>query len=174
MDTIEEWRVISAYPDYEVSESGRVRRAVSFKEWPAGRAIKYKINDGYRYVTLFKERAPKLLWVNRLVATAFIGEPPSTLHLALHWDGNRQNNHRLNLRWGTHSDNIEDMKRHGTGVYLTGENHHSTTLTDEIVVEARKMRADGLSYPKIAEHFQRSQMTIYDAIRGKTWCHIRP
>lgn len=44
--------------------------------------------------------------VHRIVAVAFLGEPPSKLHVVDHLDTNRQNNRPENLRWLTRLENI--------------------------------------------------------------------
>ncbi len=44
--------------------------------------------------------------VHRIVATAFLGEPPTKQHVVDHIDTNRQNNRPENLRWVTRLENI--------------------------------------------------------------------
>ena len=44
--------------------------------------------------------------VHRIVASAFLGDPPSKQHVVDHIDTNRQNNRPENLRWVTRLENI--------------------------------------------------------------------
>lgn len=44
--------------------------------------------------------------VHRIVATAFLGEPPTDKHVVDHIDTNKQNNRPENLRWVTRLENI--------------------------------------------------------------------
>lgn len=44
--------------------------------------------------------------VHRVVATGFLGEPPSETHVVDHIDTNRRNNRPQNLRWVTRMENI--------------------------------------------------------------------
>jgi hypothetical protein len=44
--------------------------------------------------------------VHRIVAYAFLGEPPTTQHIIDHIDTNRQNNRPQNLRWLTKLENV--------------------------------------------------------------------
>ena len=44
--------------------------------------------------------------VHRIVAVAFLGEPPTKQHVVDHIDTNRQNNRPENLRWLTKLENI--------------------------------------------------------------------
>lgn len=46
------------------------------------------------------------LSVHQVVATAFLGEPPSNDHVVDHIDHNRRNNRQDNLRWVTRAENI--------------------------------------------------------------------
>lgn len=48
-----------------------------------------------------------------LILSAFKGKRPDGMQ-ACHNDGNRNNNHISNLRWGTRRENIEDKYKHGT------------------------------------------------------------
>jgi hypothetical protein len=44
--------------------------------------------------------------IHRIVATAFLGEPPTKEHVVDHIDTNKQNNRTENLRWVTRLENI--------------------------------------------------------------------
>lgn len=44
--------------------------------------------------------------IHRIVAYAFLGEPPTIQHIVDHLDTNRQNNRPENLRWLTKLENI--------------------------------------------------------------------
>ncbi len=64
-------------------------------KWTFGRGNKRR---GYMYIS----STP----VHRIVATAFLGEPPSKSHVVDHIDTNRRNNRLENLRWLTKLENI--------------------------------------------------------------------
>ena len=64
-------------------------------EWTFG-----KYNDKTGYAEIAGER------VHRIVAMAFIGNPPSSQHVVDHIDTNRRNNRPENLRWVTKLENI--------------------------------------------------------------------
>ena len=123
----EEWRPIPGYEGYyEVSDYGRVRsldrkvpHAKSGYLNLKGKELKQsKGKRGYFYVVLTKERKEKTFTIHRLVALAFIGEPPFPGADCRHWDDNKENNHVSNLRWGTRSDNAQDSIRNGNNERL--------------------------------------------------------
>ena len=80
---------------YEVFEDGRVYS--HFRD----RFLKIQHNrNGYCYVTLYRDRKPKMFFVHRLVAICFIENPENFPHIN-HKDGNKENNHWRNLEWCT-------------------------------------------------------------------------
>lgn len=70
------------------------------KQWRDARRIRYG-QYVYTYVGA----------MHRLVAYAFLGDPPSSKHEVDHIDGNPANNEVSNLRWVTHSENISNKIR---------------------------------------------------------------
>ena len=66
----ENWRAISGYPAYQVSDLGRVR---STEDW---RILNLNANKkGYRQITLYHNKKGKNHLVHRLVASEFIENP---------------------------------------------------------------------------------------------------
>lgn len=117
-----EWRDIPGYEGlYRVSRAGRiwsVPRVVSTSHGRyrpiEGRILKPLVTrQGYLRVALSKNGRRAHLFVHRLVALAFLGEPPAGT-VVCHNDGNPQNNHVANLRWDTQSNNQLDAVYHGT------------------------------------------------------------
>lgn len=121
MEELEEWRDIEGLEEeYQVSNQGRVRTKTRSIACLGGtRIIKGQIlklrknRGGYLQVTLSRHRVAKTRLVHRLVCRAFHGTPPEGKPMTLHWDGDRENNHASNLRWGDNSENMADAKRHG-------------------------------------------------------------
>lgn len=100
-----EWREVVTHPQYEVSDSGVVRRSSSgliLKQWMS--------NVGYWMVSLSGPR--KHFTVHSLVALTFIGaRPPGAV--CRHINDDRLDNRVANLIWGTQSENIYDSVRNG-------------------------------------------------------------
>lgn len=103
---LEEWRQIRGFPDYMISNLGRVKSL--------SRDYKYGSHDdmilsptdrrGYFRVTLFQNGKRHYKAVHRLVAESFISNP-NNLPCVNHKDENRINNRVDNLEWCTHKYN---------------------------------------------------------------------
>src|SRR6266568_3368540 len=112
MDT-ETWLPVPGYEGkYEVSDLGRVRSLP--RRWAGGRVLK-PMAARYMHVRLYGPGNGS--WqdakVHLLVLTAFVSACPPGCE-ARHLDDDSHNNVLSNLRWGTHSENIQDQLRAGT------------------------------------------------------------
>lgn len=109
----EEWRTIPGLETpYEVSNFGGVR---SFKQNSAGKllAVQIRKRDDYRTVSLSNYGVQKSHKVHALVMAAFVGPRPDGMDIR-HLDGDKGNNDRTNLAYGTRVENMGDMREHGT------------------------------------------------------------
>lgn len=92
----EEWRIIKDYPNYEVSNLGRLRKGnYYFVGWVEA--------GGYCRITLTKDKTTKNFRLHRVVAEAFIPNPenkPEVNHL-----GAKTDNRACMLEWTTKSEN---------------------------------------------------------------------
>lgn len=184
---MEKWKDIAGYEGiYQVSNHGRVRSldrkvdimyagVVPMTKTYKGQILKpYLRGNSTRYECVnlrTRETGKNTCSVHRLVLKAFVGEPPSGF-VCCHNDGNPLNNRLDNLRWGTPSENMQDMVRHGNAGMAKGEDHGCALLTEEQVIEMRKIRKTGETYEKIAERYGVDKCTIALACTGKTWSHL--
>lgn len=167
MDFSEEWRVISEFPNYEVSNYGRVRNWKGY--------IKSLKHDRYGYPTVDlynnSKRTEKL--VHRLVANAFIPNPenkPTVNHI----DGDKMNNKIDNLEWNTHKENMQHAVRTGLWHYT----YHNTKGIKHIckVACGRKPRKIRIvetneifeNISACAYYLKRSNSSIYDCISNRS------
>ena len=104
----EEWNTINDYPNYEVSNTGKVRNRGT------GRILKpYNNRGGYLSVVLMSPKGErKFCLVHRLVAMAFIPNPHDYPQVN-HMDGNKDNNCVENLEWCTCRMNIKHAREMG-------------------------------------------------------------
>lgn len=98
------WKDIPGYPTYQINELGDVRRVVGDNV----KAISpFKNKSNYVLVNLRDgDNNPVTRLVHRMVALAFIGEPPDEDRIYInHKDGIPWNNHYSNLEWVTCAEN---------------------------------------------------------------------
>jgi DNA invertase Pin-like site-specific DNA recombinase len=53
-----------------------------------------------------------------------------------------------------------------------GEKHGNAKLTGDNVREIRSLYADGATLRQLAEKFSVSNVSVYNAVSGKTWRHL--
>src|SRR5690348_4369480 len=105
----EQWREVPDFPDYEVSDQGRVR---SYRRSQNPRLLRPgKNSDGYPTIVL-SNGSRTTFGVHVLVLLAFVGPRPEGM-LTRHLDGDNTNNVLTNLAYGTPHENNEDTIRHG-------------------------------------------------------------
>ena len=90
----EEWVVIEGFPDYSVSNYGRVRTNKS------ERILRCNLNQyGLLQVGLMRDGVQRHRSVPLLVAKAFLSQPPGPFDTPINKDGDRYNNTVTNLEW---------------------------------------------------------------------------
>jgi hypothetical protein len=115
-DELLEWRVLREFPDYEISNDGRLRRCTDGKRRKAGFIMKMsKSKKGYPKYMVIRRGDEKKLYRNahRLVATEFLSEPSDGKQNVLHEDDDRLNCIYTNLKWGSVQDNSDDAIKNG-------------------------------------------------------------
>ena len=120
----EEWRPVVGYEGvYSVSNYSRVYVHPRKANGRNGgvRLLKGRIlrpttdKKNHWYVGLTKDSKVKYKYIHRLSLEAFVGPPPAEASECCHSDDDPNNNHISNLRWGTRSDNANDMMNNGNG-----------------------------------------------------------
>lgn len=169
---MEYWRMVPGFPEYQVSDQGRVKRVAGGGGATPGRILKPWATLGYQYVGLWSGGKQTRIGVHRLVAMAFLSAPKRGEFQVAHADGNRANNTPTNLRWATPIDNAGDRDSHGTGA--KGERNPGAKLTPDDVLEIRRRRAAGVMAKNIASAFGLSPGYIWSIVHRKTWAHLGP
>lgn len=102
------WRDVIGYEGlYRVSDTGLVMSIRRNRLMSLGTSP-----QGYRTCAISRDGKPRRFMVHRLVLEAFVGPCPDGME-TLHRNDIPGDNRIENLRWGTHAENIEDMKRNG-------------------------------------------------------------
>ena len=112
---MEVWKDAVGYEGiYEVSNKGKVRSSKDkitkskrhgVRKWQQ-RILRQKTDkNGYKRVSLWKNKTDKTFLVHRLVALAFLPEVEGKEYIN-HIDGNPSNNYVENLEWCNHKENL--------------------------------------------------------------------
>ena len=173
----EQWKDIPDFEGYyQVSDAGRVRslgrtvpRGNGSMTVPSRLLTPVKNHRSGLRVSLRKDGVTSSQLVHRLVLLAFVGPCPDGMECC-HNDGNNTNNRLGNLRWDTHSANMQDKFRHGTHPH--GERHSNTTRTDAEVREMRELYRNGMKQHAIAERFGTKEHIVQRICSGKRWRHV--
>lgn len=166
-----EWRTLARFPNYEVSDDGRVRRKTSGVNTRAGRELKQTWSGRRGYLVVHPSGASSQQ-VHALVLEAFVGPRPEGLQ-ARHLDGNKANNAITNLRWGSALENGADRDRHGRTA--KGERGGRAVLTEADVLEIRaRYRRRRVTWKMLSEEFGVTTHCIAAILARKTWKHLWP
>lgn len=139
---IVEYRAIPQSKDYFAATDGRIyRRLSNGVQRPLNATI---AKSGYRVACVTLNGKRVLSHVHELVLLAFEGPRPVGA-VTRHLDGNQLNNRPSNLKWGTRSENYQDMVDHG--VAPRGERHGMAKLTVEKVRRIKDLLREGM-FPK--------------------------
>jgi hypothetical protein len=172
------WKVIEEFPDYQVSNLGRVsRKTASKNNHKVKKVLKpgmSKIRNPRPMVVLYKEGEPHGRAVARLVLFAFKGPPPrEKANQCNHLDGNRANNCIDNVEWSSGEENIQHALKTGLRKnQAVGEKIGKAVLKETDIPEIRKMLQENHSLSKIGCLFGVNRCTIFNIKEGRTWKHI--
>jgi hypothetical protein len=170
----EVWKDVVGFPDYAVSNLGRVKRLTAQKgTWP-GKILKARMNGrrngNYYFVSIPNESGEYFgKAVARLVAQAFIPNPKNKPEVN-HLDGEKANNAVYNLEWSTHQENSTHAKQNG--LMARGSQSGTSRLTEKDIPLIRRRRANGKTYQSICDEFGVSNTCVRDIIIGRTWKHL--
>lgn len=173
----ERWAQIEGWPDYAVSDFGRVKRlttrtcakagSILRAAWRGGRGAE----KGYLAVDLCRDGERKTFSVHVLVAEAFLAERPEE-HVPNHVDGDRSNNAATNLEWVTQSRNVKHAYELGLAT-AKGEANGQAVLSewDVIAIRAAYSGKRG-QQAAMARQYAVNPTTIRDVVKGRTWPHL--
>jgi len=168
----EEWRVIEDFPDYAVSNMGRVKRITKTTNTFVGKILKPRLGTArYFQVNLCKDGKARNMFIHRLVLMAFVGPCPIN-YGANHKNGIRTDNELNNLEWTTAKQNSEHAIKTGLWHSNCGENNPNSFLKKREVWLIKKLLANKIKQKSIGKMFGVNPVTISDIKRGLTWKHI--
>lgn len=174
---MENWKDIVGFEKYyQVSDSGRIRSLDRYVKnaWGGLNFIKSRISkqflnqNGYPYVTLCKEGKARQETVHRLVALSFVPNPHN-YNIINHIDSNILNASAPNLEWCTAAQNTHHMIKLGRGGRLGGKHCPNSKLTEEQVVEIRKLNLEGVKQYRLAKIYKVTNQAINNILTYKSW-----
>lgn len=163
----EEWIVVNGFPDYSISNYGRLKSRRCATEKVLGGATHA---GGY---TLYQLKSPDgakcARLAHRLVALHFLPPPEDGQTDVCHNDGNPNHNHFKNLRWDTHQANQMDMREHGT--MQDGEKCVTGRLTSDQIAIIRDQVASGPrgTARRLAAEYKISVAHMSRIVNGTRW-----
>ena len=108
----ERWKPIDGYPNYSISDHGRVRSIAR----GTPREMKTKEDRyGYPKVTIRSNGTSSTVNVHQLVARAFVNGHDETMQVN-HINGDKHDNRASNLEWVTVGDNLRHAYKTGLNV----------------------------------------------------------
>lgn len=167
---MEIWKIAPSAIWLEVSDAGRVRRAV-----PGGRNKRpgvlrgYRNHNGYIWLKSFHFGQCIHIGVHTLVCETFHGFRPSDGHETAHGNGVRDDNRAENLRWATKAENAADKVAHGNQV---GETHPLSKISEDDVREIRRLKSSGVTGSELAGLFGINKHHANKIAAGKAWAHV--
>lgn len=172
----EEWRDIEGYPDYQVSNIGRIR---TFKIGQNGKIMSPEINKhrdrkkGYLRLGLVDPNGKrKFELVHRLVAMAFIPTLDNSLQIN-HINGVTDDNRVENLEWCTHSQNAKHCYNVLYPGCFRGELHRMTSLKNEDALNIYKLtQTSNMTLEEIANKYSIDKSVVSSIKRGRCWSHV--
>lgn len=170
------WRTIPSYPQYEVSDDGRVRRRETQRELKLNRH-----RSGYMMAKMWIDGKQRNGYVQRLLCEAFHGPAPAPKMHAAHGNGIKSDNRPDNLSWKTKTENEHDKRAHGKA--NIGSRNGKAVL-DETVIPIIRRRAAELprssggkrikkgALGKLAGEFGVTAACLRNILSGNQWRHV--
>ena len=170
---IMETREIEGYPNYLVSDDGKIISKNYYGKTGKSKQLITRIRGkGYMGVMLYNNGKPKTFSVHRLVAKAFVPNPKGYSQVN-HINSKRSDNRSANLEWGNQSENILHGYKYGYCVPTSGEKSGSHILTEDQVLLIRKIHTSQRIKPKkLADMFNMSRGAIQAIVENKSWRHL--
>jgi len=176
---IEIWKIIKDFPNYAVSNIGRIKRIKSGRGAKIGYILKSQLTKkGYKSIKVSNNGIVKTRPVHRLILDAFDGPQPNLT--GNHKDGDKTNNtYPDNLEWATYSEN--NKHAYETGLVGIKRCYKNYKLKDGEVWLIKKLLNSDLYKENnrkltdvfISKMFKISRGVIINIKNNNSWKHIK-
>lgn len=168
------FRAVPGLSGYFVSASGRVCSTRRNKKAPIPKLRSQFDRRGYLGVSSCIDHTIKKHCVHRLVAIAWIGQPPHADSQVNHKNGLKNDNRADNLEWVSPSENARHWINLSDGGHR-GERSPMAKLTDSQVIQAKRIyKNGGTSLNKLGQMFGVDRKAITRAVYGETFSYLKP
>jgi len=162
---------------YEVSSDGRVRslrivKGNCNKPRPQPLVLSLASRRGYPAANLSASNRSKMYSAHRLVAAAFLGDPPPGT-VVCHLNGVRDDNRLVNLAYGTPTENEAHKAQHGTKLF--GAAVPGARLAESHVHEillAYRHGSQTAGCVALGRQFGVAPSVITAIVGGRAWKHV--
>ena len=167
----EVWKTITKYPEYKISNKGRIKYQIRKGKEP----YKYKISIGGKTSCGYLDFSLRLnnkkirITIHRLVAIEFIPNP-NKYTIVNHKDGNKQNNNVENLEWCSSSQNIQ----HGyDNDLISGKRKiYALNKKNEILRQFNSVKEAAEHYNICGSNIGAALTGRYKTSGGIYWCYV--
>ncbi len=174
----EKWALIKGFKGtdgqrYAVSNYGRV--IAYWNDFNTGYFLKTSFLRNYPGIQFRNKGTGKSFLVHRLVAQYFCEKKNTTHKFVIHLDHKKENNYYRNLKWVTHGECIQHMKKDPNYIKSKPQfRGHGLKLTSDRVKLIKRKLSEGKTRKKlIAKQFGIS-VTLIDRIKaGTNWGHVK-
>ena len=151
---------------YFATKDGRI---YSNKTGPLKEKKQTTASVGYNVVGLTVNGEEFVEYVHRLIIKTYKGNPNYNEEVR-HLDGDRLNNNISNLAYGTRSENVQDMIKHGNATI--GHKNKQAIFNKKDVVNIRSMLESGYSVKDLSKNYNCSISTIRRIKNNKTYQNV--
>lgn len=166
---METWKDIPD-TDYSVSDAGRVASR-KFGKWRVMRSRGSAC--GYLVLGICRNGVITTKLVHRLVALAFLGPPPTTMHQVNHKDGDETNNRADNLEWVTPGENKSHfLYALNRARWFSDKCKAKENLTEDQVRDVRARCGAGESQRTVAADYGLARESVSRIVNRKRWANL--
>lgn len=170
----ETWKDVERFPGYQVSDRGGIRGCRRGGTAGGMRAAWHPIKpdtlpNGYQQVSFYLNGKKARRNIHRLVLETFVGPCPPNMETR-HLNGDRSDNRLGNVAWGTHQENVDDTKTHGTR--LLGADTAAAKLTDELVARMLVEAHEGATVGDLSHRYGIRRENVSKILNNHHWRHV--
>jgi len=162
---MELWKIINEFPDYAVSNMGRIKRIKNRRTSKVGKILKLQNNScGYKQINLYLNGKMHTKYIHLLVLKTFDGVD-SYKPFCNHDDGDKTNNKLDNLEWVTQSEN----EKHAYKIGLKKPVINSKLSLNEVNEIRKLLSENNYTQKTISKMFNVSHQLISLIKLNKIW-----